>query len=156
MFQYNTTMPLISAFLTRSVYILSVLEAFRCYTYQTQPLFLSFAELAELEQNPSFWTNKPTSYLRDDEPFAVKCHEDSIEVVIRAHLFDPRLPVEPTHFRLGPISAGHRHCMPGVSGDGEYVIRAPLTECGTAVMVGAPLTKPVLLLRLALLLDAAT
>lgn len=137
------------------MYILSVLEAFWCYTYQTQPLFLSFAELAELEQNPSYQPNKPTSYLRHDKTFAVRCHEDSMEVVIRAHLFDPRLPVEPTHFRLGLFSTGQRRCMPGVSRDGEYVIRAPLTECGTAVMVGEPLSKPVSLLRLALLLDAA-
>lgn len=155
MCQYNATMPLVSAFLTCSVYILSVLEAFRCYTYQTPPLFLSFPELAELKRNPSYQTNKPTSYLSDDTTLAVKCHEDSLEVVIRARLFDPRLPVEPTHFRLGPISAGQRHCVPAVSRDGEYVIRAPLTECGTAVTVGEPPTEPVSLLRLALLLDAA-
>lgn len=147
--QCNTTMPLISAFLTCSLYILSELETIQCYTYQTEPLFLSFSELAALEGKPSYQTNKPTSYFRDHNMFVVNCHEDSIEVVIKAYLFDPRLTVEPEHLRLGPVGAGQRHCTARVSANGEYIIRAPLTDCGSTVMVGEPLndqnTKPVLL-----------
>lgn len=145
-------MPLIFVHLTFSVYILSKLVAVSCYTYQTKPLFLSFSDLAALEANSWHQTNKPNTHPWSDhtdpfgiitaagehkvKTFVVKCHEDSIEVVMKAYLFDPVLPVEPTHFRLGPVSAAQRHCTARMSGHGEYTIRAALTDCGGKVMVG--------------------
>lgn len=121
-------MPLISVYL---LLILSKLGTIRSHTYQTKPLFLSFSDLAALEAN---------SHLGDHrvKTFVVKCHEDSIEVVMKAHLFDPGLPVEPWHLRLGPAQ---HHCTAKVSGNGEYIIRARLTDCGSEVMVGDPLDK---------------
>ncbi|KAM6894221.1 zona pellucida sperm-binding protein 3-like [Lycodopsis pacificus] len=67
------------------------------------------------------------------ETLVLKCHEDSMEVVMKADLFDPGRPVEPTRLRLGPFSALRDHCTARVSGNGEYIIRAPLTECGSKV-----------------------
>ncbi|XP_044041050.1 zona pellucida sperm-binding protein 3-like [Siniperca chuatsi] len=133
-------MPLISVYLTVSLYLLSKIVTIWCYTYQTKPLFLSFSDLATLEANSLDQLNEPNSRFGDPagdhkvKAFVVKCHEDSIEVVMKAYLFDPRLPVEPKHLRLGPVSAVQHHCTAKVSGNGEYVIIAPLTDCGSNVM----------------------
>uniref|UniRef100_A0A8C4GVT6 Zona pellucida sperm-binding protein 3 n=1 Tax=Dicentrarchus labrax TaxID=13489 RepID=A0A8C4GVT6_DICLA len=129
-------MPLISIYFTVSLYILCKLETIQCYTYQTKPLFLSFSDLAALEANSLDQTNKPNSHSGDHKvkTFVVKCHEDSIEVVMKVYLFDPVLPVEPERFRLGPASVEQHHCKAKVSGNGEYVIRAPLTDCGSKMM----------------------
>ncbi|KAM3590694.1 uncharacterized protein V6R79_014473 [Siganus canaliculatus] len=111
-------------------YLLSKLQSNTCYTYQTKPLFLSFAELAALEGN-SFETPSESASRSERhrvKTFVVKCHEDSIEVVMKAYLFDLIRPVEPKHLRLGPIQ---HHCTATESRKGEYVIRAPLTGCGT-------------------------
>ncbi|XP_034413408.1 zona pellucida sperm-binding protein 3-like [Cyclopterus lumpus] len=133
-----TTMPLTSLDFTLPLYILSRLVTIQCYTYQTKPIFLSFSDLAALEADSSHETNKA----RFGDPvvdhkvktFAVKCHEDAVEVVMKAYLFDQgRLPVEPTHLRLGPFSAVQDHCTAKMSAIGEYVIRAPLAECGSEV-----------------------
>ncbi|CAK6952902.1 zona pellucida sperm-binding protein 3-like isoform X2 [Scomber scombrus] len=143
-------MPLISVHFTFSIYVLFKLVAVRCYTYQTKPLFLSFSDLAALEANSWHHTNKPNTHPQSDhrdpvgiitaagehkvKTFVVKCHEDSIEVVMKAYLFDPARPVEPTHLRIGPVSAAHSHCTARVSGHGKYIIRAALTDCGGRVM----------------------
>lgn len=129
-------MPLTSVCFTLSLCLLSVLETIQCYTYQTKPLFLSFSELAALEGDSPDRTNEPASYLADPqiETFAVNCREDGVEVVFKARLFDPRRPVQPEHLRLGP--AAQRRCTARVSGNGEYIIRAPLTDCGGTVTVG--------------------
>ncbi|XP_044197536.1 zona pellucida sperm-binding protein 3-like isoform X1 [Thunnus albacares] len=139
-------MPLISVHFTFSIYILFKLVAVRCYTYQTKPLFLSFSDLAALEANSNKPNTHPWSNTRDPagiitaagehkvKTFVVKCHEDSIEVVMKAYLFDPALPVEPTHLRLGPVSAAHSHCTARKSEHGEYIIRAALSDCGGRVM----------------------
>ncbi|XP_070786317.1 zona pellucida sperm-binding protein 3-like [Enoplosus armatus] len=134
-------MPLIPVYWTVSLYILSKLQTIWCHTYQTKPLFLSFSDLATLEANSLAQTNKPNSHFGGPvghhklKTFVVKCHEDSVEVVMKAHLFDPRLPVQPKHLRLGPVGAAQHHCSAKVSGNEEYIIRAPLTDCGSKVMV---------------------
>ncbi|TKS92884.1 Zona pellucida sperm-binding protein 3 [Collichthys lucidus] len=131
-------MPLISVYFTVSLYVLSKLETLQCYTYQTEPLFLSFSQMAALERNSLDRINKPNSHSRYHEvkTFGVKCNEEGVEVVMKAYLFDPGLPVEAKHLRLGsPVSAARRRCTARVSGNGEYVIRAPLTDCGGKVTV---------------------
>ncbi|KAM7366306.1 hypothetical protein PAMP_015756 [Pampus punctatissimus] len=143
-------MPPVLLHLTFSIYILSKLVVVFCYTYQTKPLFLSFSDLAALEANSRQHTNKPNTHpwsnLRDPvgiitaagehkvKTFVVKCHEDSIEVVMKAYLLDPALPVEPTHLRLGPIDSAQSHCTAEVSEHGDYIIRAALTDCGGRLM----------------------
>jgi len=141
------TMPLTSLDFTLLLYILSRLVTIQCYTYQTKPLFLSFSELAALEADSSHETNKahfgdPVVDLKV-KTFAVKCHEEAVEVVMKAYLFDPaRRPVEPAHLRLGPFSAVQDHCTAKMSATGEYVIRASLAECGGEVTVGEPPNNP--------------
>ncbi|XP_074518509.1 zona pellucida sperm-binding protein 3-like [Halichoeres trimaculatus] len=109
-----------------------------CHTYQTPPLFLSFSDLAALEANSLKQTNNPNSHSAGHKlkkNFVLKCHEDSIEVVMKAHLLHPELPVEPDHISLGPAgAAAEHHCKAKVSGNGDYVIRAPLSDCGGHMM----------------------
>ncbi|XP_060887536.1 zona pellucida sperm-binding protein 3-like isoform X1 [Labrus mixtus] len=125
-------------------FAVSLLETMMCYTYRTKPLFLSFSELAALEENSLKRTHSPSADQRLKKTFVLKCHEDSIEVTMKARLFHPALPVEPEHFRLGPVGASvQRHCTAKVSGNGDYIIRAPLTDCGSEVM----LTQSALLYR---------
>lgn len=137
-FQCGSTMPLTSVCFALSLCLLSALETIQCYTYQTEPLFLSFSELAALDGDSPDRTNEPTSHFAGPEikTFVVNCREDGVEVVFKTRLFDPRRPVEPEHLRLGP-AAQHR-CTARVSGHGEYIIRAPLTDCGGTVTVGEP------------------
>uniref|UniRef100_A0A3Q3L138 Zona pellucida sperm-binding protein 3 n=1 Tax=Mastacembelus armatus TaxID=205130 RepID=A0A3Q3L138_9TELE len=68
----------------------------------------------------------------------VKCHTDSMEVVIKTYLIDPGWPVEPTHFRLGPFSAAQDQCRSTESRNRDYVIRSPLCDCGGKVVVCEP------------------
>lgn len=112
------------------LYALFKLITVSCYTYQTQPLFLSVSDLEDVVLTAGGEHKVKT--------FVVKCHEDSIEVVIRASLFDPALLVEPTHLRLGPVSAARDHCRASESANGEYVMRAALGDCGSLLMVGEP------------------
>ncbi|XP_056156708.1 zona pellucida sperm-binding protein 3-like [Lampris incognitus] len=65
----------------------------------------------------------------------VKCHEDSIEVTVRADLFGLGLPVEPKHLSLGPADDQQDSCRVAVSEGGLHAIRAPLNGCGTKVML---------------------
>uniref|UniRef100_A0A3B5AG37 Zona pellucida sperm-binding protein 3 n=1 Tax=Stegastes partitus TaxID=144197 RepID=A0A3B5AG37_9TELE len=96
---------------------------------------LNYATSLDTTDNPHF--EDPVGEIAtagDDEPFVLKCHEDSIEVVMRAQLFDPGLPAEPMRLRLGPARDVQDRCIARVSGNGEYIIRAPLAECGNKVM----------------------
>ncbi|XP_030287322.1 zona pellucida sperm-binding protein 3-like isoform X3 [Sparus aurata] len=136
-------MPLISAYFTLSLYILSKLDTIGCYSYQTKPLFLSFSELAALERTSLDRTERPDAHVGDPtvKTFVVKCHEDSIEVVMKAYLFDPSWHVEPKDLRLGPVGAAEHHCVARGSGNREYIIRARLTDCGGKVTVGDTLRE---------------
>uniref|UniRef100_A0A667Z100 Zona pellucida sperm-binding protein 3 n=1 Tax=Myripristis murdjan TaxID=586833 RepID=A0A667Z100_9TELE len=120
------------------LYVLCKLVTTECYTYASKPLFMSFSDLAALEAN-----SHPTHF---DDPngnrtagehkrtVVVKCHRDSVEVVIKARFFGHRLPVEPRHLRLGPASVSQDHCTATLSGNGEFTIRAAVSECGTTVL----------------------
>uniref|UniRef100_A0A665TIC6 Zona pellucida sperm-binding protein 3 n=1 Tax=Echeneis naucrates TaxID=173247 RepID=A0A665TIC6_ECHNA len=65
-------------------------------------------------------------------PVSVRCHPDSMEVVVQADLFDVGLRVDGTHLRLGAAPAARDGPCRGVqSGVAEVTVRTPLTECGT-------------------------
>lgn len=143
-------MVYISLHFVLSLYVLCKLVTIECYTYQSQPLFMSFSDMAALEANSLDQTDEPNSDLSTyfDEPVrqpvlgehtvktvVVKCHEDTIEVVIKADLFGHGLPVEPTQLRLGPIHVSEDRCKAKVSGHGEYTVIAPLSTCGTKLKV---------------------
>ncbi|KAL6118542.1 uncharacterized protein ACO6RY_03328 [Pungitius sinensis] len=129
-------MPLASLALTLlPLCFLSTLVTTRGHTYLTEPLFLSFSDLAALDGvSPQRPNAPPLGGDAKIKTFAVHCHEDRVEVVLNAHLLDPGVPVEPARLRLGPVGAARDpRCAATVAGNGDYVIRAPLTECGGEV-----------------------
>uniref|UniRef100_A0A3Q3RJW2 Zona pellucida sperm-binding protein 3 n=1 Tax=Mastacembelus armatus TaxID=205130 RepID=A0A3Q3RJW2_9TELE len=77
----------------------------------------------------------------------VKCHTDSMEVVIKTYLIDPGWPVEPTHFRLGPFSAAQDQCRSTESRNRDYVIRSPLSPTMLCCYNNLLLYSPPLLLK---------
>ncbi|XP_032439877.1 zona pellucida sperm-binding protein 3-like [Xiphophorus hellerii] len=58
-----------------------------------------------------------------------------MEIVMRPHLLDPAPPPPPqlVGLRLGPSGSGRDRCAASRSADGEFIIRAPLAECGSRV-----------------------
>lgn len=73
----------------------------------------------------------------------VRCHSDSMEVAVRADVFDWGLLVEARHLRLGPGPAaegGVCGAAPPQPGEEELILRAPLMDCGMkrSVRVAAP------------------
>lgn len=69
-------------------------------------------------------------------PVVVHCHPDSMEVVVRADMFDSGLEVDAGHLRLGsgpPREVGV--CRAEQSGEAEFTIRASLTDCGIQLSV---------------------
>lgn len=71
-------------------------------------------------------------------PITVKCHPDSLEVVVQADLFETGIQIDGQHLRLGlgldPVS-GSSSCTAVPSGEAEFTIRARLTDCGTKLSV---------------------
>lgn len=116
-----------------SLCILFHLVTVNCNMYQTKP-YLSFSNAGDLIETTTAAGDHKV------KTFVVRCHEDSVEVVIKAHLFDPALPVQPAHLGLGSAGASQEHCRARESASGEYVIRASLSDCGSQVMVGEPLS----------------
>lgn len=72
-------------------------------------------------------------------PVAVKCHPDSMEVVMLADMFDAGLKVDGGHLRLGPEPLSGCGAVP--SGTEEFTILARLTDCGTKLSVSLTLTQ---------------
>uniref|UniRef100_A0A8D3BKE9 Zona pellucida sperm-binding protein 3 n=2 Tax=Scophthalmus maximus TaxID=52904 RepID=A0A8D3BKE9_SCOMX len=67
-------------------------------------------------------------------PVAVKCHPDSMEVVVQADMFDTGLRVDGEHLRLGPDPVAEESaCRAVPSGEAEFTIRAHLMDCGTTL-----------------------
>lgn len=67
-------------------------------------------------------------------PVVVHCHPDSMEVVVRADMFDSGLEVDAGHLRLG---AGREvgSCRAEQSEEAQFTIRANLTDCGINLSV---------------------
>ncbi|MED6290320.1 hypothetical protein CHARACLAT_011907 [Characodon lateralis] len=99
------------------------------YLDQTKPL-LTFSDLAALEASSQ---SEDPAANEEHQALVVSCQEDSIEIVMRPHLLDPNPPVELVGLRLGPSGSGWDRCTARCSADGEFIIRAPLAECGSRV-----------------------
>ncbi|XP_039998624.1 zona pellucida sperm-binding protein 3b [Xiphias gladius] len=67
-------------------------------------------------------------------PVVVRCHPDSVEVVVQADMFDTGLQVDGRHLRLGsdPV-AEESSCGSVPSGEAEFTLRAHLMDCGTTL-----------------------
>lgn len=68
---------------------------------------------------------------------AVSCHENSMEIAIKADLFGVGLPVDASELRLGLGSQLVPACKVTASSDDAYIIAAELTDCGTQHWVSA-------------------
>ncbi|XP_024118218.1 zona pellucida sperm-binding protein 3 isoform X1 [Oryzias melastigma] len=65
-------------------------------------------------------------------PVTVKCHPDSMEVVVKADMFETGLNVDGGHLRLGSNSLGSGgECGAVQKGEDEFTIWALLSDCGT-------------------------
>ncbi|CAB1454580.1 unnamed protein product [Pleuronectes platessa] len=65
-------------------------------------------------------------------PVVLRCHPDSMEVVVQADLFDTGLQVDGRHLRLGSDPAAeYSACSAAPSGEAEFTIWAHLMDCGT-------------------------
>lgn len=63
----------------------------------------------------------------------VRCHPDSMEVVLQADMFDAGLKVDGGHLRLGPEPRSGCGAVP--SGAEEFTVQTRLTDCGTQLSV---------------------
>ncbi|XP_076000873.1 zona pellucida sperm-binding protein 3b [Genypterus blacodes] len=62
----------------------------------------------------------------------VRCHADSMQVLMQADMFDTGLPVEARHLRLGSDDSGAwSECGAEPSGEAEFTIWTHLMACGT-------------------------
>ena len=131
-------MLLVSAYFAFPLNVLLTFVAVDGYTYQTKPLYLSYSDLAALEAAGHVGDPFISAAADEDrgETVTVKCLEDSIEVVVKAHFLHGGPPTEPVRLRLGLDSGAEDRCAAKLSLNGDYVIRAPLVECGNRVMVG--------------------
>lgn len=59
----------------------------------------------------------------------VTCHPDSLEVTVKADMFEVGVPVYSDELRLG--AAQHEPCRARASSADEYTILVGLAECGT-------------------------
>ncbi|XP_029581904.1 zona pellucida sperm-binding protein 3 [Salmo trutta] len=110
---------------------------------------LSISLLADCYQlfNPRGYGSKDVSQAQSFKPRAeptspprprtvlVKCHEDSLEVVVKADLFDMGILVDGSDLHLGSNEMGSKgvedSCSAVPTGEAEFVIFAQLTACGT-------------------------
>ncbi|XP_013880003.1 zona pellucida sperm-binding protein 3 [Austrofundulus limnaeus] len=92
------------------------------WSFQHGPVFESASDSVEDGVLPA---------AEEDQTVVVTCHQDSVEVVVRAHLLDPGL----VGLGLGPDGAGGGPCTAWLSADGHLSIRAPLVGCGSRVML---------------------
>lgn len=66
----------------------------------------------------------------------VRCHSDSMELVVQADLFNRGLWVDGRHLRLGSGSAAEGSvCRAAPSGDAEFIIWVYLMDCGMKLSV---------------------
>ncbi|XP_024143985.1 zona pellucida sperm-binding protein 3 [Oryzias melastigma] len=116
---------------TRLIYVYSaVLVLYRTgsvggYSYQTEPLFRSYADL---EAASALGRRSAGA----EEVYAVRCEEDSMEVVVRAPPNEFGFFEESAPPRLG-LSGARDHCAARPSASGDYVIRVPLSACGSSL-----------------------
>lgn len=74
----------------------------------------------------------PASDPPDHPPaVVVRCHADSMELLVQADLFNSGLQVDGTHLHLGPGPAAEGSaCAATPSGEAGFTIWAPLMDCG--------------------------
>lgn len=79
----------------------------------------------------------PVSDPPDHPPsILVRCHSDSMELLVHADLFNRGLRVDGRHLRLGSSSAAEGSvCTAAQSGEAEFIIWVYLMDCGMKLSV---------------------
>nr|XP_015195402.1 PREDICTED: zona pellucida sperm-binding protein 3-like [Lepisosteus oculatus] len=63
----------------------------------------------------------------------VQCHEATVDITVSADLYGIGTPVRAEELRLGPLSAGGSCGAAAAGSGGSFLIRANLSDCGTAL-----------------------
>uniref|UniRef100_A0A3B5ACX0 Zona pellucida sperm-binding protein 3 n=1 Tax=Stegastes partitus TaxID=144197 RepID=A0A3B5ACX0_9TELE len=103
-------------------------------------IMYAFCSVCTLTDGRVVYNLQPTNSLQQQSaqlsvrprPVEVRCHPDSIEVVVQADMFDTGLRVDGRYLRLGtePVNWGSE-CAAVSSGEAEFTIQAQLMDCGT-------------------------
>ncbi|XP_051542250.1 zona pellucida sperm-binding protein 3-like [Myxocyprinus asiaticus] len=91
------------------------------------------------QMSETFLMKQQTSNVKDSpgrpitrvKTVTVTCHENYMEIAIKADLFDLGLPVDASELRLGADSQFIPACKVTASSSNQFIIAAELTDCGT-------------------------
>lgn len=94
---------------------------------------------ARAQMSEPFRIKQPSNQMKESpgrqvtrvKTVAVICHENYMEIAIKADLFDAGLPVDASELRLGADSQFIPSCKVTTFFTDEYIIAAELTDCGT-------------------------
>ncbi len=89
------------------------------------------SEPFQLKQPSNQMKESPARQVTRVKTVAVICHENYMEIAIKADLFDAGLPVDASELRLGADSQFIPSCKVTAFSTDEYIIAAELTDCGT-------------------------
>lgn len=95
------------------------------------------ASLSRLQPFSTEAKKSPVSDPPNDPPSVlVRCHSDSMELVVQADLFNRGLQVDGRHLHLGWSSAAEGSvCRAAPSGETEFIIWVYLMDCGMKLSV---------------------
>ncbi|XP_062373241.1 zona pellucida sperm-binding protein 3-like [Sardina pilchardus] len=107
-----------------------------CHSSKAKVLFIPLSELAKRGEQFLEPIDKVNIYGNEDaKPISVHCTESTMDIKIKADLFDTGVPVDVERFALLGKMPVDKTCKAFASEDGYYKIVAPLTECGTRLLV---------------------
>ncbi|XP_073696128.1 zona pellucida sperm-binding protein 3-like [Garra rufa] len=89
------------------------------------------SEPFQIKQPLNQMKESPGRHITRVKTVAVICHENYMEIAIKADLFDVGLPVDAAELRLGADSQFIPSCKVTAFSTNEYIIAAELTDCGT-------------------------
>lgn len=89
------------------------------------------SEPFQIKQPSNQMKESPSRQITRVKTVAVICHENYMEIAIKADLFDVGLPVDASELRLGADSQFIPSCKVSAFSTDEYIIAAELTDCGT-------------------------
>ncbi|XP_058632681.1 zona pellucida sperm-binding protein 3-like isoform X2 [Onychostoma macrolepis] len=89
------------------------------------------SERYQIKQPSNQIKGSPGRQITRVKTVAVICHENYMELAIKADFFDVGLPVDASELRLGADSQFIPSCKVTAFSTNQYVIAAELTDCGT-------------------------
>ncbi|XP_051980496.1 zona pellucida sperm-binding protein 3-like [Xyrauchen texanus] len=95
----------------------------------TESLIVHLLILALLAESRD--KTRPVDLITRVKTVTVTCHENYMEIAIKADLFDLGLPVDASELRLGADSQSIPACKVTASSSNLFIIASELTDCGT-------------------------